>query len=449
MTKSQHYKKSIALALPVMLGQLGHVMVGLADSIMIGQIGTIPLAASAFANSIFAIPLVFGIGMAYGMTPPIAMADGENNTAKAGNFLKHGLAVNLATGLLIFLLVLLFSSFSHLLGQEPEVLEMSYSYLYIITSSIFFFMLFLTFKQFAEGLSDTIFAMWASIGANLINILLNYLMIYGNWGFPELGLEGAGYATLISRGIMALVMMIYVLKNSKFKKHLKDWLRDKWHRSYFKTLLDLGIPGGLQYVFEISAFALAAIFAGQIGASSLAAHQVAISLAALSYMAASGLGAAATVRVGNQLGRKDFYSLKEAARSCFVLALAFMAICGLIFYLGRDYFPLFYTDDLEVIKIASSLLVIAVVFQLSDGLQVAVLGALRGMSDVKIPTIITFFSYWIIGIGGAYGMGIYLEWGPQGIWYGLASGLTVSALLLYWRFHWKLNFLAKKAMDKN
>ncbi len=426
-----------------MLGQLGHVMVGMADSIMIGHLGTIPLAASSFANNIFAIPLVFGMGMAYGMTPPIAMADGEGKPEKAGNYLKHGLVVNMSTAVLIFLLVLAFSSFSHLLGQETQVLEMSYSYLYIITSSIFFFMLFLTFKQFAEGLSDTRFAMIASIGANLINILLNYLLIYGHWGLPELGLDGAGYATLISRGIMALVMVIYVLKNERFRNHLKDWITTKWHRSYFKKLLDLGIPGGLQYVFEISAFALAAIFAGQISATALAAHQVAISLAALSYMAASGLGAAATVRVGNQLGKKDFVNLKQAARSCFVLALVFMAFCGLFYFLGRDYFPLMYTEDVEVIKIASSLLVIAVVFQLSDGLQVAVLGALRGLSDVKIPTIITFFSYWIIGIGGAYGMGIYLEWGPQGIWYGLASGLTVSAILLYWRFHWKVERLAR------
>lgn len=443
MTKTQHYKKSISLAWPVMLGQLGHVMVGLADSIMIGQLGTIPLAASSLANSIFAIPLVFGIGMAYGMTPPIALADGEGKPEKAGNYLKHGLTVNLSTAVVIFLSVIVFSSFTHLLGQETAVLEMSHSYLYIITSSIFFFMLFLTFKQFAEGLSDTRFAMIASIGANLINIFLNYLMIYGHWGFPAMGLNGAGYATLISRGIMALVMMVYVLRNAKFRNHLKDWIKTQWHRSYFKTLLNLGVPGGMQYVFELSAFALAAILAGQISATALAAHQVAISLAALSYMAATGLGAAATVRVGNQLGKRDFKNLKQAAQSCFVLALIFMAVCGVVYYFGRDYFPQFYTDDIEVINIASSLLIIAVVFQLSDGLQVAVLGALRGMSDVKIPTIITFLAYWIVGMGGAYGMGIYLGWGPQGIWYGLAAGLTVSAVLLYWRFRWKLGRLVE------
>lgn len=443
MTKSEHYRRNMQLAWPVMLGQLGHVMVGLADSIMIGQLGTIPLAASAFANSIFAIPMVFGMGVAYGMTPPIAHADGEGKKSRAGAFLKHAIVSNMATAVAIFSVVLLFSQFAHLLGQEQEVLDLSRSYLTIITSSIFFLMLFLTFKQFAEGLSDTRFAMVASIGANLINVLLNYLLIYGHYGFPELGLDGAGYATLISRGLMALIMIIYVLKSEKFRAHLKDWIHRQWHKAYFQKLLSIGIPSGLQYIFEVSAFAIAAILAGQISAKALAAHQIAISLASLSYMAASGLGAAATVRVGNQLGRKDILNMKQAAQSCFILATAFMAVCGLIFFLGRHYFPSFYTEEIEVINIASSLLIIAVIFQLSDGLQVTVLGALRGMAEVRIPTVITFLSYWLIGIGGAYGMGIYLEMGPEGIWYGLAAGLTASAVLLYWRFHWKVKQLAQ------
>lgn len=443
MSPLEHYKKSILLALPVMIGQFGHVMVGLADSIMIGQLGIIPLAASAFANSIFAIPMVFGMGIAFGMTPPIAKADGEKKYTRAGVFLKHGLVINLLAALLIFLLVLLFGEFSHLLGQEAEVLTASKSYLNIINSSIFFLLLFLTFKQFAEGLSDTAFAMIASIGANLLNVLLNYLLIYGHYGFPKLGLEGAGYATLISRGLMALAMIIYVLRSAKFKRYLNQWLVTNWHAVYFRKLLQIGIPSGLQYVFEISAFALAAILAGQINAKALAAHQIAISLAALSYMAASGLGAAATVRVGNQLGKKDFKNLKLAANSCFILSVAFMGVCGIVFFLGKDYFPTWYTTDIEVINIASNLLIVAVIFQLSDGLQVAVLGALRGMAEVKIPTVITFLSYWLIGIGGAYYMGIYLELGPVGIWYGLAAGLTTSAILLYWRFSWKLKQLSQ------
>ena len=443
MTTSEHYKKTITLAWPVMLGQLGHVFVGLADSVMIGQLGTHPLAASAFANSIFAIPLVFGMGVAYGITPPIAKADGENKAAKAGKYFKHALVSNSAIALLIFAVVFILSSFTHLFGQASEVVDMSSSYLLLITSSIFPLMLFLTFKQFAEGLSDTRFAMFASIGANLINIFLNYLLIHGHWGFPQLGLDGAGYATIIARIIMALAMFIYVFGNKKFIPQLKFWRQKRWHRMYFQKLLSIGIPSGMQYIFEVSAFAFAAILAGYISAKALAAHQIAISLASISYMAASGLGASASVRVGNQLGKKDWPNLKQAGYSSFILSLIFMAVWGLIFYVGRNYFPTFYSIDTEVISLASKLLIIAVLFQLSDGLQVAALGALRGMADVKVPTIITFISYWVLGIGGAYWLGIEMQYGAEGIWYSLALALTVSAILLSYRFKWKSNRLMR------
>lgn len=420
-----------------MVGQLGHVMVGLADSIMIGQLGTVPLAASAFANSIFIIPMVFGLGMAFGLTTPIANSDGEGRPEKAGTYLRHGLLINIIVATLIFLLVVLFSQFTYLLGQEALVEELSHPYLLIISSSIFPFMIFLTYKQFAEGLSFTRMAMVISIGANLINILLNYILIFGHWGFPELGLEGAGYATLISRLLMALFMFLYVTKSKTFSKYLKHLAKTAWDRSYFKDILKVGIPSGSQYLFEVSAFALAAVFAGQISAEALAAHQIAISLAALSYMMASGLGAAATVRVANQLGQKKPYTMRKAGRVCLGLTLVFMTACGLMFFLGRDFFPGLYTSDTEVAATAAQLLIIAVIFQLSDGTQVVALGALRGLSEVKVPTLIALVAYWGFGLVPAYLMGITYGLGPLGIWYGLAIGLTVAAILLYWRFEWK------------
>ena len=444
MTTKEHIRKNFHLAWPVMLGQLGHVMVGLADSIMIGQLGTIPLAASAFANSIFVIPMVFGMGMAFGMTTPIANADGEGRADKAGSYLRHGLAVNLITASIIFLILLVFRQLTHLLGQEEDVVALSNPYLLIITSSIFPFMLFLTFKQFAEGLSDTRFAMVASLVANLINVFLNYLLIYGSWGFPELGLNGAGIATLISRTLMALMMYLYVFKGRKFKPYRQYYTHAKWAREQFRKITRVGIPSGLQYIFEVSAFAAAAIIAGQISAEALAAHQIAISLAALSYMMATGLGAAGAVRVGNQLGKRDYHTMRQAARTCFGMTLAFMAACGLIFFFGREAFPYFYTNDPFVAGIASQLLIIAVLFQLSDGTQVVALGVLRGMSETKIPTYISFISYWILGLLPAYVLGITLNMGPLGIWYGLALGLTAAAVLLYWRFEWK----SKKLMHE-
>lgn len=427
-----------------MLGQLGHVMVGLADSIMIGRIGTIPLAAAAFANSIFVVPMVFGLGMAAGLTPPIANADGEGKPHKAGSYLRHALLINMLTATLIFFLLLVFSNFTHLLGQETGVVELSRTYLLIITASIFPFLLFLTFKQFAEGLSDTRFAMVVSIGANLINIFFNYLLIYGNWGFPKLGLNGAGYATLLARVLMAALMYLYVFRSKKFRKYLSGFMQIEWRKKQFQKILSIGFPSGLQYIFEVSAFAIAAIIVGQISAEALAAHQIAISLASLSYMMATGIGAAATVRVANQLGSRNYKVMRAAGRTCFAMTLIFMALCGLTFFLGRNYFPTFYTLDSQVIGIASQLLIIAVFFQLSDGTQVVALGALRGMSEVKIPTLITFIAYWGLGLAPAYLMGITFHMGPMGVWYGLALGLTSAAILLYWRFEWK----SKKLMHQ-
>lgn len=443
LTRKEHYRKNIALAWPVVLGQLGHVMVGLADSIMIGRLGTIPLAAGAFANSVFVIPMVFGIGMAFGLTTPVANADGEGKPLKVRSYLKHSIYLNTAIAIFLFLLLLVFSNFMHLLGQEPEVVGLAQPYFLIISSSIIPLLTFLTFKQFAEGLSDTRMAMAISIGANLVNVGLNYLLIYGNFGFPEMGLNGAGYATLISRILMVGAMVWYIFSKSRFKAytHKIEWKILK--RNQFKKLLDIGVPSGLQYIFEVSAFATAAIFMGWISAESLAAHQIAISLAAVSYMAATGLGAAANVRVSNQLGANNIPAMRLAARTNFIMTLYFMAFAGMVFFVGRHWLPSFYSDDPAVLKLASNLLVVAVFFQLFDGIQVTALGALRGISETKIPTYITLFSYWVVGLPSCYLLGIVLEWGGMGIWYGLALGLICSSILLYTRFEKRSKQLLK------
>lgn len=430
-----------------MLGQIGHVMVGLADSIMIGALGTIPLAAGAFANSVFVVPMVFGIGLAFGLTTPVANADGENKPEKARSFLKHGIYLNTAFALLIFVLLLILEQFLDVMGQEPEVLATAKGYYQIISFSLVPLLVFLTFKQFAEGLSDTRVAMLVSIGANLLNIGLNYLLIYGNWGFPALGLEGAGIATLIARIIMAVVMAIYVFRKPAFRIYTEGikWAETQW--KHFKKLLDIGVPSGLQFIFEVSAFALAAVMAGWIDAESLAAHQIAISLASVSYMAASGIGAAANVRVSNQLGAGNIPALRMAAHTNFVLMLGLMAGSGLVFYFGRDYLPTFYSEDPRVLNLASKLLIVAVAFQLFDGMQVAVLAALRGLSETRIPTLIVLISYWIIALGSSYFFGFKLAYGALGIWYGLALGLIVASCLLTWRFEVKTKQLLKQYHD--
>jgi MATE family multidrug resistance protein len=434
MTRNEHYRKNIKIAWPVMLGQIGHVMVGLADSIMVGALGTVALAAGAFANSVFVVPMVFGIGLAFGLTTPVANADGENKPLRARSYLKHGIYLNTAVALVIFVLLLILQNFLHLMGQAPEVLDAASGYFRIISFSLVPLLTFLTFKQFAEGLSDTKVAMLISLGANLLNIGLNYLLIYGKFGFPALGLEGAGIATLIARILMAIAMAWYVMRKKAFRVYTQGikWAETQW--SHFKTLIDIGFPSGLQFIFEVSAFAMAAIMAGWISPESLAAHQIAISLASVSYMAASGIGAAATVRVSNQLGAGNIPEMRLAARTNFTLMAFLMTFFGLLFFFGRTFFSSFYSTDQMVIEAAAQLLIVAVAFQLFDGMQVAALAALRGLSETRIPTFIVLVSYWGIGLGTSYYFGFRAGFGVLGIWFGLALGLIVASCLLVWRF---------------
>lgn len=430
MTLREHYRKNFALAWPVVVGQLGHITVGLADSIMIGKLGTVPLAAGAFANSVFVVPMVFGMGVTFGLTPLVANADGQNKPALTHSYFWHGLLLNFVMALGLVGLLTAFIPFTERLDQEAAVLVLADPYLFILALSLLPLMLFFTFKQYAEGLSLTRFAMGVSIGVNFFNVFLNWLLIYGNAGFPALGLNGAGYATLISRVIMAIIMGLYIYR----KVSIKPVYPARWLGSRLRDLWKLGAPTGLQYIFEVSTFAIAAVMMGWLSAEALAAHQIAISLASVSYMAASGIGAAATVRVGNQLGARQYFSMRRAAHTCFVLTLGLMTLAGIVFWLGRHGLPAFYTSDETVLALAAQLLIVAVFFQLFDGMQATALGALRGMAETRIPTFITFFSYWVVGLSVAYGLGIGLQWGALGIWFGLAIGLVVASILLFWRF---------------
>lgn len=430
-----HFKRNISLAVPVMLSQLGHVMVGVADSAMVGQLGTIPLAAASLGNSIFAIILTFGIGISYAITPLIAAADGRKHYQKSGKIFKHGLYINVVAGVLLYFLSFGIMYVLPFLDQPEEVAIMAGPYLNIIGLSLIPFMIFQTFRQFAEGLSLTKAAMYITIGANLLNIGLNYIMIYGEFGFPAMGLLGAGLATLISRIVMAIGMGMYIFRANIFQPYIKNMRWKGFSKKLGKRMLRLGLPTGLQFVFEVGAFSAAAIMAGWLGVIQLAAHQIAISLTSVSYMMASGISAAATVRVGNQLGLNDIPTLRIAGFTSFIMALVFMSVACLGFALGRDFLPSLYVDELEVIQIASTLLVIAAIFQVFDGIQVVALGALRGLEDVKMPTVVAIVAYWIIGLPLGYVLGFELGLGVQGIWYGLLTGLALTAVTLFLRFN--------------
>ncbi|SMG33358.1 multidrug resistance protein, MATE family [Marivirga sericea] len=440
----EHFKRNYLLAYPVVLSQLGHVLVGTADSVMVGRVGTEELAAVSVANAVFSVTMMFGIGISFGLTPLVAQSDGEGNHRSAMRFMKHSFVINLIFGLLLFGILLFGGFILDILDQPKEVVVLAKPYLAIIGFSLVPFMIFQTYKQFAEGLSLTKQAMYITISANVINIVLNYILIFGKLGFEPMGLVGAGWATLISRILMAVAMALFVRYYKKFAVYWKYFKVIIWNPISFKQLLNLGVPTGFQYIFEVGAFASAAIMIGWMGAVPLASHQVAMNLASISYMMATGISAAATVRVGNQLGQRDIPTMRIAAFTCFLMAVIFMSFTGLVFLGLNDYLPMLYTSDQEVIKIASSLLIIAALFQLSDGVQVVGLGALRGMGDVKLPTVVTFMAYWVIGLPTGYLLAFTFGFEEKGVWYGLLTGLSVTAVILFIRFNNRSKILASK-----
>lgn len=444
-----HYQSNLTLAIPVVISQLGHTLVHTADSVIIGHFaGTIPLAAVSLVNSIFIVILMIGIGLSYGLTPLIAQESGKKNYKECGRLLANSLLINIISGILLFVLIY-FGSLLVIdnLGQSPEVVAQAKPYLGLLGFSIVPLMVFMTFKQFAEGLGFTKQAMMISLWGNALNVCLGIIFVKGLFGFDPMGVSGVGWSTLIDRSIMAIVMAIYVIKSKHFRIYLKSFALRSISKIRSLNILRIGTPVAMQYTFEVSAFSGAAVLIGTIGAVDQAAHQVAINLASMTYMMAGGISAAATIKTGNNFGKEDFLNLRLSAISSYHIVLVFMAIAALLFAGLNQYLPLIYTSDKAVINIAAQLLIIAGLFQLFDGTQVVGLGILRGLGDVNIPTFITFVAYWIIGIPVGYFLGIYLEMGANGIWYGLTLGLLVSAALLFARFHYfskKLVRLAHK-----
>ena len=435
-----NYKATFLLAYPVVISQLGHIMVGVVDTAMVGQIGTIEQAAVALSNSLYTLVLVFGLGVSYGITPLVAAADSSKNHPENAALLKHSIIINTILGVLLFALLIAISPVLNLFNQKQEVVDLAIPFLNVMMLGMIPLCIFSGFKQFTEGLSFTRIAMLITIGSNLLNILLNYLMIFGYWGFPEMGLMGSCWASFISRVIMALAMFYYVYYNKHFKIYWQGFTFRNVSKKLTRKILGIGIPSGLQWVFEVGAFAFAVVMIGWISPDAQAAHQIALSIAASTYMMASGLSAAASVRVGNQLGLKSREGVRTAGFSAFVMVLAFMGLMAILFILFQHFLPTLFSKESNVISIATSLIVIAAFFQISDGIQVVGLGALRGVKDVKIPTIITLIAYWAIGLPMSYVFGFQMHLGVEGIWYGLSLGLTIAAVFLLWRF----NYVSKR-----
>ncbi len=431
---TKEFKYNLKLALPVMLGQLGHVMVGLVDNLMVGRLGAAELAAISLGNSLIFIALSLGIGFSFAITPLIAEADGEKNMDSGRSIFHHGMILCGINGLVLAVLIFLAKPILYSLNQPPEVVELAIPYLEIVAFSMIPLMLFQGFKQFADGLSQTKYAMYATLVANVVNIIFNYVLIYGVWIFPRLELVGAALGTLISRVFM-LIFIYLILKNrKKFMPYFIWSKREHLSNSIFKRLINLGLPTALQMFFEVVLFTISIILAGMLGTVSQAANQIALNLASMTFMIAVGFSVTATIRVGNQKGKRNFTELRRIAFSIFLMVLLIQTLFALGFIVTKELLPSFYIDHAEVISIASTLLIIAAIFQLSDGLQVVFLGALRGLQDVMIPSWICFVAYWLVGFPICYYLGKEQAMGAVGIWIGLFAGLTVAAVMLYLRF---------------
>tara|TARA_B100001142_G_scaffold73501_1_gene74184 strand:+ start:3164 stop:4537 length:1374 start_codon:yes stop_codon:yes gene_type:complete len=446
---TKEFNYNLKLAFPVILGMLGHIFVSFADNIMVGQLGAAELAAVSLGNSFFFIAMSLGIGFASAITPLVAEADSAKNSLGVKNALKHGLILCAILSVLLYLLMLLAIPVIHYMKQPLEVVELAIPYLYIISISIIPLVVFEALKRFSDGLSNTKYPMYATIAANIINIIINYLLIFGSFGFPKLGIVGAGIGTLVSRIIMIFFLSLIFMKRDKFKPYVLNIKFRIVDSLIFKKIINIGFPSALQMLFEVGIFTAAIWMSGVLGKNFQAANQIAFNLSAITFMVGVGLSVAAMIRVGNQKGLSDFIELRRIAFSVFMLTVLIEMFFAVMFLVFRDWLPTIYLDtenlsktleNTEVILIASKLLLIVALFQIFDGLQVVILGALRGMQDVKIPTIITFVSYWLIGFPISFYLGIYTPLKSTGIWIGLLISLVCASIMLYLRF----NYLTKK-----
>jgi len=446
---TKEFNYNLKLATPVMLGMLGHTFVSLVDNIMVGQLGSAELAAVSLGNSFIFIAMSLGIGFSTAITPLIAEADSGDNFAKGKSSFKHGLFLCIVLSVLLFLLILLSKPLMYLMDQPEEVVVLAIPYLDLVAFSLIPLIIFQAFKQFSDGLSMTKYPMYATILANIINIILNYILIFGKFGAPQMGIVGAAIGTLVSRIIMLFFLWWLLKGKEKSKNYVSQIKLFVLDNKMIKKLVNLGLPSAMQMFFEVAIFTAAIWLSGTLGKNPQAANQIALNLSSMTFMVAMGLGVAAMIRVGNQKGLRNFSELRRIAISIFLLGLLFAFVFALLFLIFHNMLPKIYVDlddatnfidNTEVITIASKLLIAAAIFQLSDSAQVIILGALRGLQDVKIPTFITFIAYWLIGFPISYYLGKEDAYGSFGIWIGLLAGLTSAAILLYIRF----NYLTKR-----
>ena len=453
---TREFSYNLRLAYPIILGMVGHTLIGIVDNIMVGKLGSTELAAVSLGNSMIFIAMSLGIGFSTAITPIVAEGDAEKNDDKIRSAFHHGLFLCTILGLFLFGVIMFAKPIMELLEQPADVIVLAKPYLGWVAFSLIPLIMYQGYKQFADGMSMTKYSMYAMVMANVLHVGINYVLIYGIWIFPKMGIIGAALGTVISRIFLVMFMHIMLSRRNDLKRFFKNFSFDEIKKSTIKKIISIGFPSAMQMLFEVVLFTASIWLCGNIGKTSQAANQIALSLASMTFMFAMGLSVTSMIRVSNQRGLMDYKKLIVVARSIFLLAIILETIFAIFFIIFHDYLPYIFLnmentgqilDNEEVISIASKLLLIAAVFQISDGIQVVVLGALRGLQDVKIPMYITFAAYWIIGFPISYYLGEHTELKAQGVWIGLLAGLTAAAILLYIRFHYLTRRLITKSVS--
>lgn len=430
----QEFKKIASLAFPMVLSQVSQHLVQVIDSAMIGRVGVVPLAASAFASGVFVIPLVFCFGITVTTSILTSHAFGNNDEKGAHHVLRVSLLLAVTVGILFATTLTFAQGGLKFFGQSEEVVTASKTYFIMLVWSLVPVLIFSSVKQYAEAINRPWNPLLIILMMLIGNTALNYIFIFGKLGIPAMGLEGAGLATLLAR-IFTAVAAIYMVSSGKSWNFIllsKDWLKIRWKE--INEFLSLGIPSAFQIVFEVSAFVFAAIMMGWISEETLASHQISISVAGMTFMVTLGFSFAATVRIGQYLGRQDIVGVRRVGRITWCLSTAFMTCSMIGIFLLREQIPTWFVDKPEVIKLTAQLLVVAALFQIFDGIQITMIAALRGTKDVRIPMFIVMFVYYGFCLPLAYILGFVVEWKGVGIWVALLAGLLLSSIVLSHRF---------------
>ena len=421
---------TIRLAIPLIIGQLGQMLISLTDTLMLGRLGVTPLAACSFANTLIYLPMMFGIGMSMAVSIRVSQARGANDPAAARAALRHGLYITLGLGLLTVAAALAVIPFLAVFRQDPQVIAIVPNFLLLLAASMIPAMGSMAVKNHADAMNRPWPMFWISIGAVALNVLLNWMLIFGKLGAPAIGFEGAAIATLIARSASLIGMIIWCRQDVA----MKEWVPIRWLRApdwaAVKNLVRTGFPASMQLLAEVSAFVAATLIIGNMGAAALASHQVAIQCAATIFMIPLGISMALTVRIGEAFGAKNFSAMRPIVLSGWSMGASFTVVSASCFVLLNHQLASLFINDPAVLGMAASLLIVAAAFQFCDALQIIAAGALRGLDDVHTPAWIAFGAYWVVSIPLGWIFAYPLGLGVTGMWWGITVGLTITSIML-------------------